>query len=67
MAKSCFLAVRMEDKNTWIRVFNLHQDRYGHQVHVESIPVWIVRVDLKIFSSEPVAPKWYFEELYFLN
>jgi hypothetical protein len=23
-------------------------------------------VDLEIFSSEPGAPKWYFDELYFL-
>jgi hypothetical protein len=47
--------------------FNSIQGRYGHQVHVESTPVWIVCVDLEIFSSEPGAPKWYFEELYFLN
>jgi hypothetical protein len=67
MAKIVFLAVRMEVKTIWWAVFHEEQGRYGHQVHVESIHVWIVWVDLEIFSSEPGAPKWYFEELYFLN
>jgi hypothetical protein len=39
--------------------------RYELQVHVETIPVWIVCLHLENLSSEPGAPKWYFEKLYF--
>jgi hypothetical protein len=67
MAKSSFFAVRMEVKMIRIRSFHNKKGRFGLQVHVESIPVWIACVDLEIFSSEKGTPKWYFEELYFLN
>jgi hypothetical protein len=65
--KSCFWTVRMEVKTTWIRVIIVQQERYGHHLHVESIPVWIVCLQLEIFSSEPSAPKWYFDKLHFPN
>jgi hypothetical protein len=48
-----------------IRIYQSKQSKFGRQVRVESIPVWIDCVDLKIFSSEPGAPEWYFERLYF--
>jgi hypothetical protein len=50
--KILFLAVRMEVKNTWIRVFHVRLGRYGHQVHVKTGPVWIVCLDLEILSSK---------------
>jgi hypothetical protein len=45
---------RLEVKNTWIRTFHVQQGRYGHQVHVETIPVWTVCEELKILSSNKV-------------
>jgi hypothetical protein len=43
---------------TMIRIRTFH----GHQEHVETKPVLIDCLHLEIFSSEPGAPKWYFEK-----
>jgi hypothetical protein len=57
----------MEVKIIWIRVFHIQQGWYGHQLHAETISVWIVCLQLEKFSSEPGAPKRHFEKLYFKN
>jgi hypothetical protein len=65
--KRVFWPVRMEVKLIRIKKNYVQQVTYGHYLHVETIPVWIVRLHLEIFSSEPGAPKWYFEKMYFPN
>jgi hypothetical protein len=49
--KMCvFLDVQMEVKITFIRDFRVQQGRYGDQLCVERVPVWIVCLELEIMS-----------------